>query len=75
MTNIKTTSEVNMNNVPRYMTEQKVAEITGLSVYKLRQDRFKCCGLPYIKIGRAVRYSLGDLIGYMEARRIKPSNR
>ena len=57
-----------------YMTERQAAAFTSLSVHKFRQDRFHCRGIPYVKLGRAVRYSVDDLRAYMAAHRITPDN-
>lgn len=57
---------------PLWVTERIVAKITGLSVHTLRAHRFKRCGLPYVKIEHAVRYSLDDIIAFMQARTIRP---
>ena len=46
----------------KYMTEKEVAEFTAISISTLRNDRFLGKGIPYIKIGRSVRYSLVDVI-------------
>jgi len=54
----------------RYLTEQEVARITSLSLSKLRSDRFKGKGIPYYKIGRSVRYSMRDIVQYLEVHRI-----
>lgn len=51
---------------PQYLTEKDVAKLTKLSLAKLRQDRHKHCGIPYIKIGRAVRYRLEQVEAFME---------
>ena len=53
-----------------YIDEKQVAEITGLSVHTLRRDRHMRQGMPYYKIGRVVRYSIQDIVEYMESRRI-----
>lgn len=53
-----------------YIDEKQVAEITGLSLSTLRRDRHMRQGMPYYKIGRAVRYSVEDIVEYMESRRI-----
>jgi len=54
----------------RYLTENEVSEVTAFSLSKLRQDRFLKKGIPYLKIGRSVRYRPDDIRAYMEARRI-----
>ena len=54
----------------KYLTEKQVAEITGISLSTLRNERSLGQGMPYVKLGRSVRYSLHDVIDYMESRRI-----
>ncbi len=55
----------------RYIDEIEVAKITGRKIQSLRNDRFKGQGLPYVKLGRSVRYSLKDIVDFMEARKVK----
>jgi len=59
--------------VPRYLTEKEVSQITGLALSTLRNARFQSRGFPYVKIGRAVRYSEKDVIRYMESRKVLPT--
>jgi len=59
-----------LDDLPRYLTEKEVAKMTGLSLSTLRNARFQSRGLPYVKIGRSVRYSLVDVIDYMERRKV-----
>ncbi len=54
----------------KYLTEKQVAEITSRALSTMRNDRFLNRGIPYIKIGKSVRYSLQDVINYMESRKI-----
>lgn len=54
----------------RYLSEKKVAELTGFSLSKIQQDRFYRRGLPYVKLGKAIRYSLADVIAFMESHKI-----
>jgi hypothetical protein len=54
----------------RYLNEVQVAEMTGRALSTLRNERFSRCGIPYIKIGRSVRYSLHDVVQFMEAHKI-----
>ncbi len=51
---------------PCYLNEKQVAELIGVSVSKLQNDRFYGRGLNYIKIGRTVRYSLEKIHRYMQ---------
>ena len=55
------------------LTEQEVSARTGLSLSTLRAHRFKRTGLPYIKIGRSVRYRAYDLEIFLSEHRIDPS--
>jgi len=58
--------------ITRYLNEKEVAMMTGLSLSKLRQDRHKCRGLPYHKIGeKSVRYNTNDIQRFMEECRIE----
>ena len=61
------------NQQQRYINEKEVARIIGRGLQTLRNDRHRGRGLPYIKMGRSVRYSLEDIIAYMEARKIEVS--
>jgi len=63
-----------MDSAERYVNEKKVAEITGFSLAKLRNDRSLGRGIPYCKVGSAVRYPLSDVLEFMEAHRIHPRN-
>ena len=54
-----------------YITEKEVAEITGRALSTLRNERFLGKGIPYIKIGKSVRYKYDEVINFMESRRIE----
>ena len=60
-----------MDFKPRYLNEIEVSEITGRALSTLRNERFRGEGIPYIKVGRSVRYSLEDLVRFMESRKIR----
>jgi len=55
---------------PKYLGEKKVAEITGMALSTLRNNRHHRKGIKYAKIGKSVRYSFDDVINFMEARKI-----
>ena len=63
-----------MESEIRYLKERQVAEITGRALSTLRNERFRGCGIPYIKAGKSVRYNLSDVIRYMEERRVKTND-
>jgi hypothetical protein len=64
----------NMDHQPKYINEKKVAEIMDVGVQTLRNDRHLRRGLSYVKKGRTVRYSLADVIQYLEDHKIRPEN-
>lgn len=58
----------------KWIGERAVSEMTGRALPTLRNDRFLGRGLPYTKMGKSVRYSIDDIVAYMEARRISTSD-
>ncbi len=48
------------------MNQKQVADILGMSEAWLEISRFKKTGIPYIKIGRAVRYRTSDVNLWLE---------
>lgn len=59
---------------PKYLKESEVSEITGLSVFTLRNHRHLRKGIPYCKVGKSVRYLESDVLGFMEDNKIHPEN-
>ena len=57
----------------KLLTPLEVAELTGLSTDTLAQWRSQRRGIPYLKIGRAVRYDPADVQAYLEGCRISVS--
>ena len=49
-----------------YLTEVQAKELTGFSLSKLRVDRMKKVGIPYLKIGKFVRYRPEDIEAFMD---------
>ncbi|MEN6486351.1 MAG: helix-turn-helix domain-containing protein [Syntrophobacteraceae bacterium] len=60
---------------PKYLNEKQVAELTGFAVQTLRNDRFLGRRIPYLKIGKSVRYDLNDVVEFMERHKVKPVDR
>ena len=58
--------------LPRFLTEQEVATMTGISLGKLRNDRLMRRGFRYCKIGRSVRYPLSSVLAYLQDHTIDP---
>lgn len=59
-----------MEKENQYLKEKEVSKMTGLALPTLRNHRSQGLGLPYIKVGRAVRYSEKDVIDYFESHKI-----
>lgn len=56
------------------LTEHEVAGRQGRSVRTLQNQRVNGGGIPYLKLGRAVRYRLSDVITWEEARRFSSTS-
>lgn len=56
--------------LPDLLTPEEVAEITGLSMDTLAQWRSQKRCIPYLKIGRAVRYDPAEVQAYLERCRV-----
>jgi len=52
---------------------EEVANLTGLSPETLAQWRSQKRGIPYLKVGRAVRYDPADVQAYLEGCRVSVS--
>ena len=58
------------NATTRYLNEVQVSDMTGRALSTLRNERSRNEGIPYIKIGRSVRYDLADVICFMDSHKI-----
>jgi excisionase family DNA binding protein len=56
------------------LTPEQVARLTGLSPETLAQWRSQKRGVPYLKMGRAVRYHPSDVQNYLEGCRVSVSD-
>ncbi|OGV74395.1 MAG: hypothetical protein A3B82_00040 [Methylophilales bacterium RIFCSPHIGHO2_02_FULL_57_10] len=57
----------------KLLTPPEVADLTGLSLDTLAQWRSQRRGIPYLKIGRVVRYDPDDVQTYLEGCRVSVS--
>jgi len=57
----------------KLLTASDVAALTGLSEETLAQWRSQRRGIPYLKVGRAVRYDAADVQAYLEGCRVSVS--
>ena len=58
----------------KLLTAEEVALLTGLAVETLAQWRSQKRGIPYLKIGQAVRYDASDVQAYLEGCRVSVSD-
>jgi hypothetical protein len=54
--------------------QKTVANVLGISPAKLERDRWIGGGIPYLKIGRAIRYSKRDVVDWLAKRSIKANS-
>ena len=57
--------------IRRYINEKKVSELTNISTSTLQQHRWQGKGLPYIKIGRTVRYLESEVLAYLDQLKVQ----
>ncbi len=57
-------------HVDELVDETRISQITKRALSTLRNDRHNKRGIPYVKLGRSVRYSLADVRAYLESRKI-----
>lgn len=53
--------------LPALMDQRRAADYLGVSTKWLERDRWIGATIPYVKIGRAVRYRAADLAAYVDA--------
>ena len=69
--NVNTTMAARL---PGLLTTEQVADLTGLSKETLAQWRSQKRGIPYLKIGRSVRYDSADVHQYLAGCRVSVSD-
>jgi hypothetical protein len=60
-----------MQNKLQLIDEKELSRITRRALSTIRNDRHLGRGIPYIRIGRSIRYNLYDVQSYLESHRIK----
>ncbi|WP_432474144.1 helix-turn-helix transcriptional regulator [Amphritea sp. HPY] len=58
------------NETDVLLDEHQIAELTGFSLSRLRNDRYLKQGIPFIKIGSSVRYRMADYRAFIEQSRV-----
>ena len=52
-------------------TAEEVSEITGVPLSTLAQWRYRKQGIPYLRMGRLVRYDAADVESYLQRCRVE----
>ncbi len=52
--------------LPMLLTQQEVADYLRISTKTLERDRWQGTGLPFLKIGRSVRYRASDVLEFIQ---------
>ena len=60
---------VDLSALPPVMSTEELAVVLGVTPGSLAQDRYRGCTIPYVKIGRRVRYLAADVAHYLAAHR------
>ena len=53
------------------LTEKQVAALRACSLATLQRDRWARQGIPFLKLNKAVRYRAGDVLEWVESRRVE----
>jgi hypothetical protein len=60
---------IDLSPLPALMTAEELAPTIRRSVGALAQDRYRNQGIPYIRMGRGIRYARGEVARYLMANR------
>jgi hypothetical protein len=60
-------SEVGSTPIDQHPTTRDLARRWQVSVKKLENDRWRGGGVPFVRIGAAVRYRLSDILAFEES--------
>jgi excisionase family DNA binding protein len=55
----------------KLLTPEQVAAMTGIPAGTLAQWRYRKRGLPYLRLGRLVRYDAADVERYLQSCRVE----
>lgn len=60
---------IDLSGLPPIMTAGELAPAIGSSEGALAQDRYRNRGIPYIRLGRRIRYARAEVARYLMAHR------
>ena len=56
----------------KFLRDCEIAKELGVSAQKLRQDRLKGTGLPFIRLGRRILYDRAQVYEYLRSQTVQP---
>jgi hypothetical protein len=60
---------IDLADLKGVLSSRELAVLLGVTPGSLAQDRYRGCGIPYVKIGRRVRYLGADVARYLVSHR------
>jgi excisionase family DNA binding protein len=63
-----------MDSFSNLIDSKQAAQLLGCTKRKLENDRIKGGGIPFIKIGRLVRYDRQDLLEFIQAHKFSSTS-
>ncbi|BCP05626.1 helix-turn-helix domain-containing protein [Mycobacterium paraintracellulare] len=63
-----------MSDLPKLLTPRELADMLTVSEETLAQNRYLGQGIPFIKVGKRVRYQLADVVTYLENQRVQTTS-
>lgn len=58
----------------KLVNEEIAAAYIGCSIHKMQRDRRTGSAIPFIKVGRSVRYDVNDLDEYLQKRKFNSTS-
>lgn len=69
LTDLYTRTGIDLSELPPIMTAGQLAPAIGSTEGALAQDRYRNRGIPYIRLGRRIRYARAEVARYLTAQR------
>lgn len=68
---VMTTNQTQLDQLADLSTETQLAQFLNTEVRTLQSWRYQKIGIPFIKIGRSVRYRKSDVEAYLANQRVE----
>lgn len=69
LTKLYADTGIDLSHLPVFMNAEQLAPAIGVTVGSLAQDRHRNRGIPYIRMGRRIRYVRAEVARYLAAHR------